>query len=94
MYQIPLKKLTALEALLPKRKSNYRWGLFYMGQKLLKYIFSTVTVQDVQHISNATKKLHLQQNQISHSLTNKITHLKPLNNETKFNTRTTYNLLS
>jgi hypothetical protein len=82
------KDLTTFESLLRKMKTKYSRGLFDMGGNLLKYVFGTATVLELQHVSNIVKELQLQQNQISHSVDNQITYLKTMNNETKFNTRT------
>jgi hypothetical protein len=52
------KDLTTFESSLPRRKSRYSRGLFGMGRKLLKYVFGTGTVQELQHGLGSRSRLY------------------------------------
>jgi hypothetical protein len=69
-------KLHHLHQILPRL--DRRSGLLNFGVSILKTIFGTATTADVQQLRDTLNDLKLQNSDITHSLSNQLTHVKSL----------------
>ena len=83
-------KLSDFYRILPKLDS--RRGLINLGSTILKTLFVTATVTDINSLHEAIDKLKSNNADISHSLTDQITYIKKLDAANKINSNAIANL--
>jgi hypothetical protein len=86
------EKLASVRRFLP-RNSRKR-GLFNIGGSILKSLFGTVTVLDLDGLHVTIDELHKKQDVVTHSLDRQVTYFKQLDDTVKFDHQAIINLSS
>ena len=85
-------KLHDFHQILPRL--DRRRGLVNFGVSVLKTLFGTATIADVQQLHDTLNDLQLQNSDITHSLSTQSTYVKTLSTATDVNAETIANLSS
>jgi mannitol-specific phosphotransferase system IIBC component len=83
-------KLRELKEILPI--VDVRRGSINLGGRILKTLFGTATVTDIEDLHNSVSKLHDSEKAIVHSVNQHVTYIKQLDESVKFNAQATANL--
>jgi len=78
-------KLHDFHQILPRL--DRRRGLVNFGGSILKTLFGTATIADVQQLHDALNDLQLQNSDITHSLSNQLSYVKRLSTATEVNAK-------
>jgi hypothetical protein len=85
-----LEKLKNLKEFLPR--ADRRRGLIDAGGRILKALFGTAVVTDLDELHNTIEALHKKEDVIAHSLNQQVTYLRQLDGTVKFNFQAIANL--
>jgi hypothetical protein len=83
-------KLRSLKEFLPR--ADRRRGLINTGGSILKVLFGTTTVMDLEELHSTVDALHRKEEAIVHSLDQQVTYLKQLDGTVRFNFQAVTNL--
>jgi hypothetical protein len=71
---------------------DVRRGLINLGGRILKTLFGTATVMDIEGLQNTVSKLHDSEKAIVHSVNQHLTYIKKLDESVTFNAQAIANL--
>jgi hypothetical protein len=83
-------RLEDLKDLLPK--VDARRGLLNLGGSVLKVLFGTVTVADLEKLHETVERLHRNEKTVVHAVNQHVTYIKHLDDSVKFNAQIVSNL--
>jgi uncharacterized protein YoxC len=85
-----LDKVTTLKRFLPP--SNRKRGLLDLGGGVLKVLFGTATVQDINSLHHTLDELHKKQEEVPNSVEQQVTYFTHLTKDVQFNYMAVSNL--
>jgi chromosome condensin MukBEF ATPase and DNA-binding subunit MukB len=86
------EKVTGIKRFLPRAMSKR--GLFNIGGTILKHLFGTVTVLELNALHATVEELHQRQDAVTHSLDGHLTYFKQLDESVRFDQQAIHNLSS
>jgi hypothetical protein len=86
------EKVTGIKRFLPR--SIRKRGLFNIGGTILKHLFGTVTVLDLNALHATVEELHQRQDAVTHSLDRHLTYIKQLDQSVRLDQQAIHNLSS